>query len=105
MNNINNINNINILRTKEQRQAEVRPIIVKLKELHLSPISHPEIRQLFENMKTYINNGSRVNIEIPCESLNIYIKGVLANNINERCWVKMECLNKEEEYIEKTSKL
>jgi len=86
-----------LIRTKEQRQLEVKPIIVKLNQLHLSPISYPEIKNLFENMKTYINDGSRIEIDIPCVDLNIRIKGVLAININEKCWVKMECLVKPEE--------
>ena len=86
-----------LIRTKEQRQLEVKPIIVKLNQLHLSPISYPEIKNLFENMKTYINDGSRIEIDIPCVDLNIRIKGVLAINLNEKCWVKMECLIKPEE--------
>jgi hypothetical protein len=88
---------ISILRTKEQRQSEVRPIILKLKELKLSPITNNEIKQLFENMKTYINDGSRIEIDIPCIDLNVRFKGVLAINLNERCWVKIECLVKQEE--------
>ena len=86
-----------LIRTKEQRQIEVKPIIVKLNQLHLSPISYPEIKTLFENMKTYINDGSRIEIDIPCVDLNIRIKGVVAINLNEKCWVKMECLVKPEE--------
>jgi len=88
---------IPILRTKEQRQLEVRPIILKLKELKLSPITNNEIKQLFENMKTYINDGSRIEIDIPCIDLNVRFKGILAINLNERCWVKIECLVKPDE--------
>ena len=86
-----------LIRTKEQRQLEVKPIIVKLNQLHLSPISYPEIKNLFENMKTYINDGSRIEIDIPCIDLNVRFKGILAINLNERCWVKIECLVKPEE--------
>ena len=83
-----------IYRTKEQRQSEVRPIITKLNQLHLSPTSNNEIRTLFENMRTYINDGSRTIINIKCISLNIMIVGLLAIDTTEKSCVKMESLDK-----------
>lgn len=83
-----------VIRTKEQRQIEVRPIVNKLNQLHLSPTSNDEIKQLFEKMKSYINDGARTEINIICSSLNIRIIGILTIDTNEKSCVKMESLDK-----------
>ena len=41
-------------------------------------------------MQKYIQEGIRINLNIPVEELNVTIKGVLAINVNERVWVKLE---------------
>ena len=92
-----------IKRTKEQRQNEIKPILKKLNELHLKPNING-IKQLYQHIKTYIdntdnnsNNDENININIPCPELNILIKGVLEVNINKKSWVKLECLVRPEE--------
>lgn len=85
-----------VSRTKEQRQAEIKPIIIKLTELRLN-VSLDEIKNLFALLQNYVNNGERIEIDIPIESLNVRIRGVLENNLNKRVWVKMECLVRPEE--------
>lgn len=75
-------------RTKEQRQAEVRPIIEKLTELHISPTHHDEIKQLFKEIQRYIQDGVRIELNIPFDAYNTTIEGVLATRLKERVWVK-----------------
>lgn len=78
-----------ILRTEEERKEEVRIIIDKLTDLHLT-IAYDPIRQLFIIMKNYIKNGGRVQINIPFPMINKRIKGTLTDTINEPCCVKLE---------------
>ena len=98
-----------IKRTKEQRQTEIRPILKKLNELRLKP-NIDGIKQLYQHIKTYIDNSEHnsrecnnlnsdenINIHIPCPELNILIKGVLEININKKSWVKLVCLVRPEE--------
>lgn len=75
-------------RTKEQRQTEIRPIIQKLTELHISPSKHDEIKLLFREMQRYIQDGERVELNIPFDAYNTTIEGVLATRVKERVWVK-----------------
>ena len=85
-----------VSRTKEQRQAEIKPIIIKLTELRLN-VSLDEIKKLFALLQNYVNNGERIEIDIPIESLNCRIRGVLESDLYKRVWVKMECLVRPEE--------
>ena len=75
-------------RTKEQRQLEVRPIIEKLTELHISLSKHDEIKQLFKEILRYIQDGVRIELNIPFDAYNTTIEGVLATRLKERVWVK-----------------
>ena len=85
-----------VSRTKEQRQAEIKPIIIKLTELRLN-VSLDEIKKLFSLLQNYVNNGDTIEIDIPIESLNVRIRGVLERDLNKRVWVKMECLIRQDE--------
>ena len=78
------------IRTKEERQAEIKPIIIKLRELRLSIQEHTEIRDLFKQMQLYINDGVNVELDIPFPAYNCCIKGVLSINKREKVWVKLE---------------
>lgn len=78
------------IRTKEQRQKEILPILKKMNELGLTINKHEELKEFFTQMKKYIQEEEDVDINIPIEELGIRIKGVLAVNINERVWVKLE---------------
>ena len=75
-------------RTLEQRQAEVRPIIQKLTELHVSMSQHDAIKLLFKELQRYIQEGIRIELNIPFEAYNTTIDCVLSTNIKERVWVK-----------------
>lgn len=77
-------------RTKEERQAEIKPIIIKLRELRLSIQEHTEIKDLFKQMQLYINEGVNVELDIPFPAYNCCIKGVLSINKREKVWVKLE---------------
>ena len=70
-----------IYRTKEERMAEIKPILSKLSELQLNP--EYEIRR-------YIQEGERIEIKIPFPEIGRKILGVLAINVREQVWVKME---------------
>jgi len=80
-----------MIRTKEQRQKEILPILKKMNELGLTINKHEELKEFFIQMKKYIQEEEEdVDINIPIEELGIRIKGILAVNINERVWVKLE---------------
>ena len=83
---MNNVNN----KTKEERQAEIKPILVKLRELNLSIQSHTEIKELFIQMQRYINDGVKIELDIPFPAYNCCIKGVLSIKRGEKVWVKLE---------------
>ena len=75
-------------RTKEERQEEVKKIINKLTELELK-ICYEPIKELYANMKEYIDKGERKEIKIYFPMINRYIKGVLATSIREKCCIKL----------------
>ena len=78
------------MRSKTERQAEVKPIIIKLGELHLSPTTSEAIKILYQKIQTYIQEGERSELNIPFPEYNANIKGVLAIKRSERVWVKIE---------------
>lgn len=77
-------------RTKEERQKEILPIIKKMNEIGLKITKHEELKDFFEQMKKYIQEGEKIDINIPIQEIGIRIKGILAVNRNERVWVKLE---------------
>jgi hypothetical protein len=76
-------------RTREERQLEIRPIIEKLASLNLTVESSP-IMELYTHIRTYINDGTRITINIPFENIGRTIRGVLATDVKEEVWVKLE---------------
>jgi hypothetical protein len=77
-----------VYRTKEQRMTEIKPIINKLSELQIKASEHEEIRELLTKIQIYIQQGERIEINIPFPIAGVEIKGVLATDIKERVWVK-----------------
>jgi hypothetical protein len=77
-------------KTKEERQAEIKPIIIKLRELKLTIQEHTEIKELFIQMQRYINEGVKVELDILFPAYNCCIKGVLSIKRGEKVWVKLE---------------
>jgi hypothetical protein len=75
-------------RTKEQRIAEIKPIIKKLTELKINATDHPEIRELMSQIQIYIQQSSRIELKIPFPAADVDIVGVLATDLKERVWVK-----------------
>lgn len=75
-------------RTKEQRMAEIKPIIQKLTDLKIKASEHEEIKELLTKIQIYIHQGERLEINIPFPIADLDIVGVLATDVNERVWVK-----------------
>ena len=75
-------------RNKEERVAEVKPIIKKLSELKINAAEHPEIRELLTKIQVYIQQGERITLLIPFPAADVDLVGVLATNKKERVWVK-----------------
>jgi hypothetical protein len=67
------------------RVAEIKPIIVKLNELHLNIASHPELQELMKCLRTYIADGKEQMVYIPFPAYNCTIEGQLKRN---KVWVK-----------------
>jgi len=70
----------------ESRQTEIRPILQKLRELHLTIKEHGPLKTLLAQMQIYIKTGARAQIDIPFPAINVTIKGVLCMN---KTWVKL----------------
>ena len=77
-----------VYRTKEERLAEIKPILSKLSELRLNPEYEP-IKKLYIEIKIYIQEAQRIEINIPFPEIGRKITGVLAINVREQVWVKM----------------
>lgn len=76
-------------RTKEERRQEVIPIIEKLSELQLST-EYDAIKELYKLFKEYIEEGNRIEVNIPFPLIKRRIKGILAISVREPVWVKLE---------------
>jgi hypothetical protein len=75
-------------RTKEERIKEIKPIIQKLTELKIKASDHEEIKELMTKIQVYIQQGERIEINIPFPIADVDIVGVLATDVKERVWVK-----------------
>ena len=80
----------NKMRCREERKADIKPILVKLTELHLDPISYESIKILYQKLQAYIQLGERIELNIPFNEYNCTIKGILAVDKKEKVWVKLE---------------
>jgi len=78
-----------VYRTKEERQKEVREILKKLSQFQLTTIYEP-IKKLYKNFQEYINEGVRLEINIPFPEINRRIKGLLAISVREEVWVNLK---------------
>jgi hypothetical protein len=79
------------LRTREERQAEVRTIIDKLTELNLTT-THEPVVELMATMRDYVNTGNEHIIDIMFPALNRRIVGKLTSYVNEPVIVKMKAI-------------
>lgn len=80
-------------RTKQERQNEVKVIIVKLTDLKLTTIYEP-ILELMGILKKYIEDGTDININIPFNEIRKKIVGCLFANSDKECWLKLENIKK-----------
>ena len=76
--------------SKLERQLAVTPILMKLKELHLSPAAYESIKTLYQQLQIYIQQGERIELNIPFPEYNVTIKGLLDITKAEKVWVKLE---------------
>ena len=53
-----------VYRTKDERMADIKPILAKLSELQLSP-QYDAIKELYVQIQRYIKDGERIEIKIP----------------------------------------
>ena len=71
-------------KTKEERQEQVKNIIYEITKLGLSIQSEP-IKELYSYLRTYINDGIVVKINIPFDEINRTIVGELKIGKKEEC--------------------
>lgn len=76
--------------SKVERQAAVKPVLLKLQELRLNPTTYESIKLLYQQIQVYIQTGERKELNIPFPEYNVTIKGVLATDKVEKVWVKLE---------------
>lgn len=76
-------------RSKEERQAEVTKIIQSLQTLNLNPGDYQPIRILYNLLRTYIQDGERIEVNIPFPEIHKQIVGVLAIRLTEPVVVKL----------------
>ena len=80
-----------VYRTREERQCEVKTILSKLSEFQLN-IQYEPIKKLYALLREYVDEGRRIEINIPFPDINRRIKGLLAISAREEVWI---CLKNE----------
>lgn len=78
-----------VYRTKEERQNEVKEILSKLSEFDLN-LTYGPIKKLYEKFKEYIQEGNRIEVNIPFPEINRRIKGILAISVREEVWINLK---------------
>tara|TARA_B100000927_G_scaffold276138_1_gene256673 strand:+ start:473 stop:772 length:300 start_codon:yes stop_codon:yes gene_type:complete len=69
-------------RTKQERQDEIREILIQLTHFNLDMTYEP-VKLLYKKFKEYITEGQRIVVNIPFPEINRRIKGILAISKNE----------------------
>ena len=70
-------------RTKQERQDEIREILIQLTHFNLDMTYEP-VKLLYKKFKEYITEGQRIVVNIPFPEINRRIKGILAISKNRR---------------------
>ena len=78
-----------VYRTKDERQNEVKEILSKLSEFDLN-LTYEPIKKLYEKFKEYIQEGNRIEVNIPFPEINRRIKGILAISVREEVWINLK---------------
>jgi predicted metal-dependent phosphoesterase TrpH len=76
-------------KTKEERQEQVRNIINEITKLGLS-IQYQPVKELYECLRSYIEEGVAVKINIPFDEINRTIVGQLKIGKREECVVCLQ---------------
>lgn len=76
-------------KSKEERIADIKPIIQKLNELELNT-SYPAIKRLYREIAEYMKDGESRKIKIPFPEVKRRIKGFLSGDTRKETWVKLE---------------
>ena len=75
--------------SKEERVANIKPIMQKLSELELNT-TYPAIKRLYKEMAEYIKDGESRKINIAFPEVKRRIKGFLSGDTRKETWVKLE---------------
>jgi hypothetical protein len=76
-------------KSKEERMADIKPIIQKLSDLELNT-SYPAIKRLYKEIGEYTKDGESRKINIPFPEVKRRIKGFLSGDTRKETWVKLE---------------
>ena len=76
-------------KSKDQRMADIKPIIQKLNELELNT-SYPAIKRLYKEISEYMKDGESRKVNIPFPEVKRRIKGFLSGDTRKETWVKLE---------------
>lgn len=76
-------------KSKEERIADIKPIIQKLNELELNT-SYPAIKRLYKEISEYMKDGESRKVNIPFPEVKRRIKGFLSGDTRKETWVKLE---------------
>ena len=71
-----------------ERKGEARDVIEGLSEMLLTT-QYEAVRELMGNLKRYIDDGVRIEVDIPFPEVGRRIVGVLAVDHSEEVWIKM----------------
>ena len=77
-----------IYRSKEERQREIKSILTGLADFDLN-IKYEPIKRLYKLFKIYIDDGTRIIVNIPFPEINRRIKGLLASSASEEVWINL----------------
>ena len=69
-------------RTKQERQNEIREILIQLTHFNLD-MTYVPVKLLYKKFKEYITEGQRIVVNIPFPEINRRFKGILAISKNE----------------------
>jgi hypothetical protein len=76
-------------KSKEERMADIKPIIQKLSDLELNT-SYTAIKRLYKEIGEYMKDGESRKINIPFPEVKRRIKGFLSGDTRKETWVKLE---------------
>lgn len=77
-------------RTKEERRAQVKPILEKLSELKLYASKFSAVKALMLQIKDYVANGEAQHVNIVFPEFGRRIKGTLETNRHTESSIKLQ---------------